>query len=133
MRVCGLKGDVTHLIPPDSRLLRSKQLQQLFGISRPAITACEYYCTCPNYETFLLISNAFCRVRVSEKISHLQHLCLGMHWICRPCVTASKQKEKHCTAYIHTCPTYQCRNISETTNLGFSCRWRKGSTQMPVL
>lgn len=45
VRVCGLKGDVTHLKPPASHLLHSKQLQQLFGISRPAITACEYYCT----------------------------------------------------------------------------------------
>lgn len=44
MRVCGLKGDATHLTPPASRLLHSKQLQQLFGISRPAITAGEYYC-----------------------------------------------------------------------------------------
>lgn len=45
VRVCGLRGDVAHLTPSASHLLHSKQIQRLFGISRPAITAREYYCT----------------------------------------------------------------------------------------
>lgn len=84
VRVCGLRWDVAHLTPPASRLLHARQLQQLFGISRPAITACEYYCTtqiirhsCCSAHS---VQNFMCRIWWAK-------MNTKMHWICRSCLT----------------------------------------------
>lgn len=80
VRVCGLRGDVAHLTPPASCLLHARQLQQLFGISRSAITACEYYCTtqimrhsCCSARS---VQNFTCRIWSAQ-------MNTKMHWICR--------------------------------------------------
>lgn len=91
-RVCGLRGDLGHLTPPASCLPHARQLQQIFGISRSPITACEYYCTWTDYETLLLLSRQFtqCHVQilVGRKMKSSQS---SAHWNVQVLSQAPKQ------------------------------------------